>query len=106
MADTAGWRERGEDTALLWGLVGVVAILSLLPLARLLLEGIAPNGQYSTAALTRVLSSSTTWTATQHSLVTAFGGTIVAVVIGAFVAVLVSLTDIRGRNAFVFSCCR
>ena len=54
---------------------GIVAILSVLPLARLLLEGIAPNGQFSTAALTRILSSSTTWTATQHSLVTAFGGT-------------------------------
>jgi len=102
MADTAGWRERVEDTALLWGLVGVVAILSLLPLARLLLEGIAPNGQYSTAALSRILSSSTTWTATQHSLVTAFGGTLLAVLIGTVVAVLVSLTDIRGRNAFVF----
>ena len=102
MTDAAGWRERVEDTTLLWGLVGVVVILSVLPLARLLLEGIAPNGQFSTAALTRVLSSPTTWTATRHSLVTAFGGTIVAVVIGAVVAALVALTDIRGRNAFVF----
>ncbi len=102
MVDTAGWRERGEDTALLWGLVGVVAILSLLPLARLLLEGVAPGGQFSAAALIRILSSSTTWTATQHSLVTAFGGTLLAVLIGTVVAVLVSLTDIRGRNGFVF----
>ena len=83
MTDAAGWRERFEDTALLWGLVGIVAILSVLPLARLLLEGIAPNGQFSTAALTHVLSSPTTWTATQHSLITAFGGTVVAVVAAA-----------------------
>ena len=74
----------------------------MLPLARLLLEGIAPNGQFSTAALTHVLSSPTTWTATGHSLVTAFGGTFVAVLIGSVVALVVSLTDVRGRNVFVF----
>ena len=102
MVDTAGWRERVENTAVLWALVAIVAVLSVLPLARLLFEGIAPNGQFSTAALTRVLSSATTWTATQHSLVTAFGGTLLAVVLGSVVALLVSLTDIRARNAFVF----
>jgi len=102
MIDAAGWRERVEDTALLWGLVGIVAILSVLPLARLLLEGIAPNGQFSTAALNRILASPTTWTATQHSLVTAVGGTLVAVVIGSVVALIVALTDVRARNAFVF----
>ncbi|MFI4953538.1 MAG: hypothetical protein ACHP7M_10410, partial [Burkholderiales bacterium] len=102
MADTAGWRERAEDSALLWALVAIVAILSLLPLARLLFEGIAPGGRFSTVALSDVLSSATTWTAARHSLVTACGGTLLAVLIGATVAVLVALTDIRGRNAFVF----
>jgi len=102
MTEAGGGRERVEDLALLWGLVGVVAILSVLPLARLLLEGIAPNGQFSTAAFTRVLASPSTWTATRHSLVTAVGGTIVAVTIGAVVATLVALTDIRARSAFVF----
>src|SRR6478672_926533 len=102
MADTAGRRERAEETALLWALVAIVAILSLLPLARLLFEGVAPGGRFSTAALSSVLSSATTWTAAQHSLVTACGGTALAVLIGATVAVLVALTDIRARNAFVF----
>lgn len=91
-----------EDVALLWGLVVVVAVLSLLPLARLVLEGIAPGGTFSTDALRRVLSSATTWTATLHSLVTAFGGTALAVLIGTVVALTVALTDIRRRNAFVF----
>src|SRR4030095_6869124 len=96
MTDAAGWRERFEDTALLWGLVGIVAILSVLPLARLLLEGVAPSGQFSTVALTRVLSSPTTWTATQHSLVTALGGTVVAVVIGSVGGPGVGASDTRG----------
>jgi iron(III) transport system permease protein len=49
-----------------------------------------------------VLSSAVTWTATQHSLVTAVGGTLLALAIGGVVALVVSLTDIRARNAFVF----
>jgi iron(III) transport system permease protein len=49
-----------------------------------------------------VLSSTTTWTATLHSLVTALGGTALAVLIGTIVALTVALTDIRHRNAFVF----
>jgi iron(III) transport system permease protein len=97
-----GPKEHLEDSALLWWLVLVVAVLSLLPLARLVAEGIAPGGTVSTAALTRVLAASSTWIATGHSLVTAFGGTIVALLIGGVVAIVVSLTDIRARNAFVF----
>ena len=95
-------RGRFEDYALLWGLIGVVALLSVLPLARLLLEGVMPGGAVSGDAVRRVLSGSTTWTATGHSLVTALGGTALAVALGGAVALVVSLTDIRGRNAFVF----
>jgi len=95
-------RARFEDYALLWWLIIAVAVLSVLPLARLLLEGIAPGGTLSTEALGRVLSSPTTWTATAHSLVTALGGTVIAVIIGGTVALVVSLTDIRHRNAYVF----
>jgi len=95
-------RGRIEDYALLWWLVIVVAVLSVLPIARLLLEGIAPGGALSTEALRRVLSSPTTWTATGHSLVTALGGTLLAVLIGGTVALVVTLTDIRHRNVYVF----
>jgi iron(III) transport system permease protein len=91
-----------EDYALLTWLVGVVAVLSLLPLARLVAEGIAPGGTLSTDAIARVLASPTTWTATGHSLLTAFGGTLLAVLVGTAVALCVGLTDIRGRNAVVF----
>jgi iron(III) transport system permease protein len=99
---TPGAHKPVEDVALLWWLVVVVAVLSVLPLARLVVEGIAPGGTPSTEPLRRVLSSPTTWIATGHSLVTAFGGTILAVLVGGVVALVVSLTDIRGRNAFVF----
>ena len=100
--DPGGLREHAEDYTLLWGLVLVVGVLSVLPLARLLLEGIAPGGDFSGHAFDRVLSSRTTWTATGHSLITALGGTVVAVAVGGVVSLVVSLTNIRGRNAFVF----
>src|SRR4051812_1197665 len=102
MTDAASARDRFEPLALLWALVVVVFVLSALPLARLVVEGVAPAGQWSAQALRSVFANPTTWTATQHSLVTALGGTILATVIGTLVAIVVSLTDIRARNAFVF----
>ena len=102
MADAPGVRGRAEDYALLWGLALVVALLSALPLARLVLEAVRPSGIFSTDAIRRVLASGATWSATGHSLVVAFGGTLLAVTIGSLVALAVTLTDIRARNAFVF----
>ncbi|HTS20669.1 MAG TPA: iron ABC transporter permease [Casimicrobiaceae bacterium] len=102
MTDAVRVRGRFEDYVLLWGLVLVVFVLSVCPLARLALEAIAPGGRLSAAALMRVLANSTTWTATGHSLVTALGGTLLAVVTGGTVALLVALTDVRGRNVLVF----
>ena len=102
MAEATGARERVEQYALLWGLVAVVFVLSALPLVRLVLEGAAPGGRISGDAFASVFASAATWTATQHSLVTSLGGTLIAVLIGTTVALAVSLTDIRARNAFVF----
>jgi len=102
MAIATGVRGRTEDYVLLWALVGLVAVLSMLPLARLVVEAFAPEGAFSFDAIRHVLGSASTWTATGHSLVTACGGTLLAAVIGGSVALVVSLTDIRGRNAFVF----
>lgn len=90
------------DYTLLWWLVLVIGVLSVLPIVRLVQESIAPGGILSFASIDRVLAAPATWTATEHSLVTALGGTVVALLIGGTVALLLSLTDIRARNAFVF----
>jgi iron(III) transport system permease protein len=92
---------RRQDHVLLVTLCAIVALLSLLPLARLVLEAFAPGGVPSLAALKATLSGSITWTATLNSLETAIGGTLIAVVLGSVVALVVALTDIRARNAFV-----
>jgi len=91
-----------RERLLLYALVGVVSILSAWPLLRLVVEAVVPAGRPSTAAVSRVLASPATWTATLHSIVTGLGGTVLATLIGATVALLVSLTDVRARNAYVF----
>ena len=56
----AAWRERFERYGVLWGLLLVVGVLSLAPLARLLAEGIAPQGHFSVDAIVGVVSSRAT----------------------------------------------
>jgi iron(III) transport system permease protein len=102
VTQAVGARERREERTLLWALVAAVAVLSVFPLLRLLVEAIAPGGTWSVAPLMRVLSSSATWTATGHSLVTSLAGTALATLIGATVGLVVGLTDVRARNAYVF----
>jgi len=103
-ADTIGQgrRERIEEHALLAVLLLAVVVLSVAPLARLVAEAFAPAGRWSLAAFGNVLGSATTWTATRNSLVVALGGTLLAALLGGAVALIVALTDIRARNAFVF----
>ena len=97
-----GLKERIEENALLAVLLLVVAVLSVVPLARLIAEAFAPGGQWSLAAFGSVLGNAATWTATRNSLVVALGGTVLAALLGSAVALIVALTDIRARNAFVF----
>jgi iron(III) transport system permease protein len=93
---------QAEERALLVGLCVIVAVLSLLPLGRLLWEGIAPGGTLSTSAIAEVWASPGTWTALRHSLETSIGATVLAVLFGGTVALLLTLTDLRARNAFTF----
>jgi len=79
-----------------------VALIALGPVLRLLLEGIGFGDGLTTDHLTSVLARPSTATALRHSLITAGGGTLLSVLIGACFAFLVALTDIRGKGALVF----
>ncbi|SIO30108.1 ABC transporter permease [Vannielia litorea] len=79
-----------------------VALIALGPVTRLLLEGVGFGEGLTTEHLTTVLTRPSTGTALLHSLVTAAGGTVLSVLIGAGFAFLVALTNIRGKGALVF----
>ncbi|WP_323781755.1 iron ABC transporter permease [Thalassovita sp.] len=79
-----------------------VGLIALGPVLRLLLEGVGFGDGFTTDHLTTVLTRDSTRTALIHSLLTAGGGTVLSVLIGATFAFLVALTDIRGKGALVF----
>lgn len=62
----------------------------------------APGGRPDLAPALAVLRAGSTWQATANSLIVAVGGTVVSVLLGAAFAVVVALTDIRGKAALVF----
>ena len=88
----------------LFALVTLLVItLSVIPLGRLLLEGIAPGGQFGLGVLDEVLSANSTWRAVERSIVTALGGTAISLLLGVPLAILVALTDIRCKSILVFA---
>jgi iron(III) transport system permease protein len=87
-----------QDTATLILLALLVAALSVAPLLRLAWEAIAPGA----GAFERVWGSPAAWRALWNSLETSIGATLLALGIGSTVALVVTLTDMRHRHAFVF----
>jgi iron(III) transport system permease protein len=80
-----------------------VAAVSVLPMLRLLAEGLAPGGRLDLSVLVQQLGAASTWRATRRSLETSLGGTAVSLLLGSGFALLVALTDIRAKPALVFS---
>lgn len=91
------------DRIVLGALGVLVAILALLPLARLAWETLMAGGTFSAFPLAEVLSNPTTWVALRNTVITGLGGTAIAVLLGGAVALVVSFGDIRLRGLFVFS---
>jgi iron(III) transport system permease protein len=91
-----------QDRVALTLLVILVLALSVAPLVRLAWEAAMPGGTLSGAALERVWNSPAAWRALRHSLETSVAATALALVSGTLVALVVGLTDIRHRHAFVF----
>ncbi|MBY3063533.1 iron ABC transporter permease [Rhizobium laguerreae] len=77
----------------------IVLILSVLPLARLAMVGMAA---FADGGVTTVLSEASLWSATYYTVVTAILGTIISLVIGCLFAFLLTLTDIRPKGLLSF----
>lgn len=80
----------------------VIAVLCLLPMARLVLAAIAPGGEADFAAFAGRLASSAALKAMWHTLDTAFFGALLALCLGIPFAVAVTMTDLPGRKILGF----
>ena len=63
MTLTAILKERGGEQALLFFLVVVIGTLSVVPMGRLLYEGIAPGGTVDLSLIAKMLRAPATWRA-------------------------------------------
>ena len=100
-AGAPAWRWDAEHLLFAW-LILFVATISLAPMARLLFESVAPGGSLDASVLQEVLGSRSTWRATLRSLEAGIGGTVVSLLLGSAFALLVALTNIRGKRLLVF----
>ena len=79
--------------------VSVVLLLSVLPLARLVVTGVAALAGGGAAA---VLADPALWSATYYTIVTAILGTAISLAIGSLFAFLLTLTDVPGKGPLSF----
>lgn len=93
------------DSQLRWLSLSIfllIALLSLLPSTRLLIEALKGVNFSMHSPLSDILSSSQTWTAMGHSFYTSGIGTLIAVILGAGFAFIITLTNIPRRAIWVF----
>jgi iron(III) transport system permease protein len=80
----------------------LIGLLSLLPMARLVVAAIAPGGEVDLAAFLGRLAKPSALRAMVHTLDTALFGALLALAIGVPFAIAVALTDLPGRKALGF----
>lgn len=80
----------------------VIALLSLLPMVRLVVAAVAPGGELDFGAFAERLAKPSALRAMWHTLDTAFFGAMLAVCLGSPFAVAVTMTDLPGRKPLGF----
>jgi len=102
-------RSTGERLSLGWRLplpaiavILIVALLSFLPMARLVIAAIAPGGEADLGAFLERLARPAALRAMAHTLDTAFFGALLSMLIGCPFAVAVAMTDLPGRKLLGF----
>ncbi len=83
-------------------LAGVALLFGALPLGRLVLTALTPNGTWSVDGLVEVFGSRTALRAMGHTLETSALSAIGALALGAGFALTVALTDIRAKRVLAF----
>jgi iron(III) transport system permease protein len=95
----SAWR---DETALALGVAILLTVVIALPLLRVAQQGLYADGHWHLAAACARFIDPETLQAARNSLVVSLGGTVVAVVFGTAYALLIGLTDARGKRPLVF----
>lgn len=93
---------RGNGLGLFIPIILAVCFLSLMPTARLLVEGVAPDGIWGLGVLREILGEQSTWTALKHTMFVGLSATLLATLLGSAMGLLIGLTDIRFRKILTF----
>jgi iron(III) transport system permease protein len=91
------------ERLLLGSLAAAVVLLAAVPFARLAVEAVAGGGRPDLWPLRQALAAPATWRAAAHTLETGLAGAGLATVLGTAFALLVTLTDVRGKATLVFA---
>ncbi|WP_244488660.1 ABC transporter permease subunit [Bosea sp. Leaf344] len=98
----AAWRPPA-GSGLPIALVACACLLGALPFLRLVWAALAPGGVFAPAAALAEIASRAAWRATLHSLETAALSAAGALAVGGGVALVLAVTDLRGKGAIAFA---
>lgn len=92
----------GGERLLVLCLIVFVGVLSIGPLARLILAALVPAGEFDTTRIAHVLANHRVVEATLNTVWIALASTALATVVGTAGALLVRMSDFRARTLFIF----
>ncbi|KQN52121.1 ModB [Serratia sp. Leaf50] len=96
----SAWR---SERAALWFLALMIGTLSVAPLTRLVWAAIAPEGVLDVARLLHLIGTQKVLQATFNTVGIALTATLLAMLTGTLAALLVALTNLRGKQLWVFT---
>lgn len=96
------WRPAAGEGATLVGLIVVGLALFAFPLVLLFKTGLTAGGAVSLGPLAEALQSRSVWRALVNSLDSSLFSAMAATVLGCMLALVVGLTDVRGKGPLIF----
>ncbi|HLZ65229.1 MAG TPA: iron ABC transporter permease [Aliidongia sp.] len=96
-------RSVAAERSLFWGLAALLGLIAVVPVARLMTEGVMPGGIPGLGPFRRVLADPATWVALGQTLWVSLAAMVLSGLVGGAMALIVALTDLPAKRALVFA---